>query len=93
MSALCRCGRAAMCEIRYGNTARLPDLDPGYAPQWEPHCDRCVAESQRECNAVAAHELRSFGGAYGVPFIERRPLSIDAEILPAPRALLPESSR
>jgi len=63
----------ANLEVRYTNI----DGD------WEPICSRCQQEHEAQGQEVIDHEMKYFGGAYGLPSWETRP--IQASIAPNPQ--------
>lgn len=59
-----KCGAPACCEIRPTN---IP-------ADFTPYCRNCADAEHGTCQSIANHEMQNFGGAYGVPGIEERPI-------------------
>lgn len=62
----CHCGDSAVIAVHMTNIAN---------PRWIPQCERCYRHHLDCSNEVNDHEMRHFGGAYGlVTWDERRDL-------------------
>ena len=60
-----RCHKEATHEIKPSS------MDCAY----QPHCGDCVNDELQICQEVADHEMRNFGGAYGVPSLDVRQIN------------------
>lgn len=52
----CRCGRPAAIAIQHSRVSQ----------RWQPMCDRCYRHHLECAQEVNDHEMRNFGGAYGL---------------------------
>lgn len=66
-----RCGRDIEdgCELRF----------PAVSDRWATYCGGCHQQIAEDCAEVAEHEIDHFGGAYGVPSFEARPIGMRAD--------------
>jgi hypothetical protein len=60
-----QCGNQAVCEMRPTN---IP-------AKFEPFCRSCADNHHSACEEIFNHEMKHFGGSYGLPGIEERTLS------------------
>lgn len=67
-----RCGEPATCELRF----------PAVSDRWATYCDACHQQIAEDCAEVAEHEIDHFGGAYGVPSFEARPIREPESLTP-----------
>lgn len=72
-----QCGRSAELEVRYTNIDGT----------WEPICRSCQQNNEAQSQEVIEHEMKHFGGAYGFPTWETRPLSTPSISLPQLKAI------
>lgn len=57
-----RCGEKATHELR----------PPNVTDEWSDYCESCMRQEYETCQEVADHEMRHFGGEYGIPTLESR---------------------
>ena len=62
----CQCPNDADIEVRYTNVSS----------EWGPICNSCQQHNEAVSQDVIDHEMKHFGGAYGLPTWETRPLSL-----------------
>jgi hypothetical protein len=60
------------CAAPAAKLKRFPDVPDA---QWRPICEACDANQVEESQEVIDHEMRHFGGAYGIPRWEYAPLN------------------
>jgi len=66
----CGCGQPAVIELRFPAVERYR----GSGEVWQPFCQTCYEQHIENAAAVTEHEMRNFGGAYGIPEWEERPV-------------------
>lgn len=67
---ICGCGEPAVVELRFPNVERYK----GTGPIWQPMCHRCYMVHLANFEDTYRHEMEHFGGRYGVPEFEERPV-------------------
>lgn len=75
--------------VQCGATARFYLRPTNIMAQFHPYCGGCMNAEYAICEEIAQHEIQNFGGDYGIPNLEHKPI----EFAEAIHALIAEIER